>query len=417
MPYTLVPADGATPAYYWDPDTNDVSWTRPDTGSAMTGVSSALPDTCGASNTVNHWTLVIDPASGAPYYFHAETNEVRWEKPDDFVASETLTALVPTTAAPAPATAPAAADTTAALPAALAQRLAQRGITNHLQPSPAPVQVGPPALPPGWKPLSDPSGNIFFRNVFSGEMAWTHPGLTNRLTPQPPAAPQQPAAQQPPAAQPASTGALLPPWPAPAPLAAAVQMLQKPPHSTSSNPPPCGMHAPTTARLSNAPPSAAVLRRLPPPDHSILGPGYNPSVVGPGYRKAVTVHDVPTNRPTPYDRRTGKGHGKGHGKGGRGGRGAPNTAPIRGGSAYDPLDPSSWEGYDVPIGGWSRGLATSSGSAPPAPSGEAGAAPAGAAVGPLARPAVGKALPSPGEILRMNAAMAGGGGAGGAPAR
>ena len=393
MPYTLVPADGATPEYYWDPDTNDVSWTQPDTGSAMNGVSSALPDTGGASNTVNPWTLVTDPASGAPYYFHAETNEVRWEKPDDFMASETLTepALVPTSAAPAPATAPAAADTTPALPAALAQRLAERGITNHLQASPAPVQVGLPALPPGWKPLSDPSGNIFFRNVLTGEMAWTHPGLT----PQPAASPQPAAAPQPPAALPASTGTLLPPWPAPAPLAAAVQMLPPPPHSTPSHPPP----------------SAVALRRLPPPDHSILGPGYSPSVVGPGYRKAVTVHDVPTNRPTPYDRRTGKGLGKG----GRGGRGAPDTAPTRGGSAYDPLDPSSWEGYDVPLGGWSRGLATSQGRAAPAPSGGAGAAPAGpvAAVGPLARPAPGKALPSPGEILRMNAAMAGGGG--GAP--
>ena len=127
---------------------------------------------------------------------------------------------------------------------------------------------------------------------------------------------------------------------------------------------------------------------------------------------------MPTNRPTPYER-PGKGKGGRGFHGGKGGKGKGGGAPSRGGSVYDPLDPASWEGYDVPLGGWSRGLATSQGRA--AQPGEAASheatAAAGVTGGPATRPAQapGKALPSPGDILRMNAAAAGGGNAAAQP--
>mmetsp|Transcript_43300 Transcript_43300/g.101409 ORF Transcript_43300/g.101409 Transcript_43300/m.101409 type:complete len:98 (+) Transcript_43300:1-294(+) len=60
---------------------------------------------------------------------------------------------------------------------------------------------------------------------------------------------------------------------------------------------------------------------------------------------------------------------------------------------HDPLDPSSWEGHQVPSGGWSRGLPQTS-----AP----GASGASNASQVPARPK--GPLPSPGEVLRMNAA-------------
>eukprot|EP00965_Chrysotila_dentata_P197372 6178152-Pleurochrysis_carterae.AAC.1 len=63
-------------------------------------------------------------------------------------------------------------------------------------------------------------------------------------------------------------------------------------------------------------------------------------------------------------------------------------------SRADPLDPASWEGYHVPQGGWSKGL--------PADPGAAANRPAGAAPAKQKGP-----LPSPGEILRMNAANQG----------
>ena len=113
-----------------------------------------------------------------------------------------------------------------------------------------------------------------------------------------------------------------------------------------------------------------------------------------GYSKAAKL-PTQTSRPAPYDR------GKGKGKGGR------NNSFGRRGGAADPLDPSTWEGFDVPEGGWGAGLAQTQGrkaAAPGAP--PAGPPPPGVAARPAAVP--GKALPSPGEILRMNAAAHGG---------
>ena len=71
---------------------------------------------------------------------------------------------------------------------------------------------------------------------------------------------------------------------------------------------------------------------------------------------------------------------------------------------YDPLDPASWEGYDVPLGGWSRGLSAAQGRGAGATA--SGATSGAAATAPAHPP--GKALPSPGDILRMNAAAQGG---------
>ena len=59
----------------------------------------------------------------------------------------------------------------------------------------------------------------------------------------------------------------------------------------------------------------------------------------------------------------------------------------------DPMDPSSWEGYQVPTGGWGRGLPPQGGAAPAA---------GGATTADAARKSNGGPLPSPGDILRMN---------------
>lgn len=59
-----------------------------------------------------------------------------------------------------------------------------------------------------------------------------------------------------------------------------------------------------------------------------------------------------------------------------------------------PLDPASWEGYDVPVGGWNRGTAASSSTSSNAPSGSSNTNVLKKPNGPL---------PSPGDILRMNA--------------
>ena len=53
---------------------------------------------------------------------------------------------------------------------------------------------------------------------------------------------------------------------------------------------------------------------------------------------------------------------------------------------------ASWEGYDVPVGGWNRGAASSQSVEPSASASTAGA---------VKKP--GGPLPSPGDILRMNA--------------
>ena len=67
-------------------------------------------------------------------------------------------------------------------------------------------------------------------------------------------------------------------------------------------------------------------------------------------------------------------------------------------SKRDPLDPASWEGYDVPAaGGWGRGLDHAQGrSGAPRPAAAATAAGAGAPH------RSGGPLPSPGDIMRMN---------------
>lgn len=152
-------------------------------------------------------------------------------------------------------------------------------------------------------------------------------------------------------------GAAPPPAHAPAPALA-----------PASRPPPAqAQHAPSVVAASGV-------------SSSLKGAGVAQAYggIGPGYSKAVSL---PSARPTPYDRRP---HGRGRGRGGQ------HAAAAR----YDPLDPEAWEGS-----GLATAQAAAAGKAPPpgAVGGGAGSASAGAR-------GASKALPSPGEILRMNAA-------------
>ena len=266
-----------------------------------------------------------------------------------------------------------------------------------------------------WQKVTDENtGREYYWNAATGEVKWTNPEEASAPAPAPtPAAtsssssmqpavlaerllkmaaatlpPQSDAAPPPLAnATPVSSPPGLPPLPAGWSVmrdAASTRLFYG--HSSSgrtswSHP----AMAPASEPLSEPAPLQSLPQAVPqrPPAVGEMVDVQQPQYAGagPGYSKAVKLpQQIP--RPAPYHR-----PGRGRGRSGR-----------KGQRAYDPLDPSSWEEYEVPEGGWSKGLAQSQGQPARAPQPSAAAPP---------RPE-GKALPSPGEILRMNAAAKGG---------
>ena len=316
MVYQLVNDDAGGHSYYWDPETNAVSWTDPNEPPPAEAAAPAPTPTPTSTTTTTtaEWQLVPDEASGTAYYWNPATNEVSWTAPPDSAAPITTTTTAP------PATPTAASS----LPPALAAKLAQRGLVQPVaaaapqltrpsqpvpQPQPPSAPVAQPPLPPGWNEMRDPAGKPFWRHVASGQASWTRP-----------------SAQQQPRSAPA------PSW------------------------------------------------------SGAAGPAVGP--VGPMARPAAP-------RPSPYGRGGGGGGGRGGAAAGGAAAGGRSRAEERGArarinSTRDPLDPASWDGYEVPpVGGW--GGRAAGGGKGGAPAGAASAAPAKRS-GPL---------PSPGEIMRM----------------
>ena len=405
--------DSATgAAYWWDSSTGAVSWSAPDGHQPEADQSP--------------WVSVVDKSSRLTYWWNQQTDERSWTAPRSSEAPANASggpaAEIEPEAHPAPAPAP------AALPSLLQQRLARRGLAvpgslgPHSQgpgqpaerPAPACAVPGPitqqpvlamptPPLPPGWLVQRDPSGRVFYIHPASGHTSWTPP---SSAPPVPGACSSVSYAGQPPIACASAGGSsacrTAPPTAAPLPTKDIVAIVeardmakkkkdfeaadqlraQLTSHGVSiddrarswrcsdgrSGLLPGGRVGPTVpAALAGAVDSRGRVSA------AAVAAAANAAAAGWCSGAGVTG----TKRSTPSAQKALTAAPMSAGR-------AAKEARLAARSAADPLDPSSWEGYEVPRGGWSGPSRV-----------VAGAAASGSH----------KGLPTPGEILRMNSAQ------------
>jgi len=133
--WTSVPDPASGLFYYWNSQTNEVSWNKPTVPEQKAPVpqtqSKALPE---------GWQSIVDPVSGYLYYWNKYTNEVTWEISEGSASNSP--SVVP---------------------------VAQQN-TNELMPQG--TLVDPSDLPDGWKSFKDSKSKaVFYWNVFTSE-AW-----------------------------------------------------------------------------------------------------------------------------------------------------------------------------------------------------------------------------------------------------
>ena len=202
---------GSGKKFFFNPTTNETSWTKPASRSA--GYPSA------PARTSDSWTEHRDPASGKTFYFNTETKETSWKKPSNGAS----TSMYSSKSDPDPWTEHVDPDSGRTFyynsttkesawlkpghdvpehrsdrSAAKGKPLAHQAPAAPLPPSPTPP-TPPPAPPapeharvPKWEEHTDPnSGRRFFYNPFTQESSWTKPTSPSGSArpPPPPAAP------------------------------------------------------------------------------------------------------------------------------------------------------------------------------------------------------------------------------------
>ncbi|KAL1525441.1 hypothetical protein AB1Y20_020299 [Prymnesium parvum] len=435
-----VATDAATGAPYWWNEKGEVTWVDPTQAKEL-------------EVTASGWRKVHDEAAAAAYWWHPQTGQRQWDPPPDagIVAPPPLPpaecAPEPTGVGapqPAPATPPTdAADpqtheesarpavvegfsaifnpeasaaeraesAAAALPSALLQRLAKRGIIGGgsappaaaAEPRPQPMGAPMGPLPPGWTAQRDPSGSTFYRHASTGQTSWERPTWqTSCLTHAVASAPSggtiggsDPTG--------GGGGGGVPEKEIVALVLARIQAKQSKDYATAdkllqelrshgvsvddqartwscrdgrSGAVEGGKRMPTIAqsRMHMVDSKGRVTAEAARAAANAAATGWLTSRArdGGGAVKQSGAQLALTNKSTPSASKVAR-----------------QDRMIKR-AREDPLDPASWEGYEVPVGGWNRGAGGASTSTSAAATSSAPKKPGGP-------------LPSPGEILRMNA--------------
>ncbi|CAE7345607.1 NEDD4 [Symbiodinium natans] len=187
---------GSGKKFFFNPTTNETSWTKPASRSA--GYPSA------PARTSDSWTEHRDPASGKTFYFNTETKETSWKKPSNGAS----TSMYSSKSDPDPWTEHVDPDSGRTfyynsttkesawlkpghdVPEHRSDRSAAKGKplahqesswTKPTSPSGSARPPPPPAAPlkrsDGWTEHRDPaSGKVFYFNVETKETSWQKPG-------------------------------------------------------------------------------------------------------------------------------------------------------------------------------------------------------------------------------------------------
>jgi hypothetical protein len=335
-------------------------------GSAAAAAPQAATTAAVRSAGVAEWSPVVDPSSGHTYYYEAATGRTQWEVPPALAVAPRGSGQVPSGATAGTLGAVSTRD----LPPALRDKLMSRGIikpadagsvhapsssgataftgraaSGGSESATGPVSGAAP-LPAGWYAATDPSTSGTYYYTAAGETQWIPPGPHQAIM-------ERPAASR---AVNASQGQV------------------QPSYGTG----PSGSRAAHGHRGS-------------------MVSGGNSSALGPDASSGSAASFAAGGRPArPYSQRHPPQY---HPRGGGAGRGGPRKRlhPGAGGGpgGVDPLDPTGTGGR------WSDGLEVGK-------AGEGGAASGARATDRSLTGEVigGRSLPSPGDILRMNAAAA-----------